>query len=565
MVTAALRPRPHIRLSPARAAFVGVLILDLLVTAFVAQQIVRLRDYPFDADEAIHANSGLSLALDLQAGDFGAFFSDFYRQGFYPPAFAPLKALAFLIFGASPLVARLFSLACLFAAALVIYAAGLKLDRERGWLIGLGAVGLTLTGQFTLVTSALVLMEAPGLLISFSLLWAYLHALEQPRAARLALVSLLLLGTFLTKYTYGLVAVATIVAMEVFSIRRLWQAETRRPARRIARRWLGLFGPFVLALIIWFAGPNKITDFINYATAQPQQAWLTLENLIFYPRSIAFHYAPSSLFALVTLAGVVWAATRWRDERLRLLLVYFAIGMLEMAINLPKNPRFIATFVPAAHVLTGALLAWLAAHWRTGWARARTGVIAIGVALAVCLASAAPALAERFAALPALMQASVETEPRVNELAGWIAAQVPATERFFLINPWDQFSEPALVWYLATQRPLRFTLPFLPWVHLEPITAESVEALKNNMRANGATYVVALEGGPYGAPIWWEYANALGAELIPIAQQDFIFEQYDVAGWVKQALLTVDGLERAMADGRYTLHIRALVYRLAQP
>ena len=149
---------------PHRVVLLVVVLLVGLVTVTIAQTIWTYRDYPFDSDEAIHANSGLAMMLDLRAGDFEAFVRTFYQQGFYSPAFSVLKAAMFLIFGASPLVGRLFSLACLPLALLMIYQASRQLDEGWGWLIGSIGVGLTLTSQPLLVESALVMMEVPGLL-----------------------------------------------------------------------------------------------------------------------------------------------------------------------------------------------------------------------------------------------------------------------------------------------------------------------------------------------------------------------------------------------------------------
>lgn len=44
-----------------RAALIVVILLDALTAIFVARQIVAYRDYPFDTDEAFHANGGLAL------------------------------------------------------------------------------------------------------------------------------------------------------------------------------------------------------------------------------------------------------------------------------------------------------------------------------------------------------------------------------------------------------------------------------------------------------------------------------------------------------------------------
>lgn len=549
------------RLDAKHTALLAVILLDIFVAVFVSRQIVAYRNYPFDTDEAFHAGGGLELALDLRAGDLGAFVADSYRQSAYPPGFSWLEAPVFLAAGASPLVARLCSLVCLLAAALILYAIGLELDDRFGWLIGLAAASLTLTAQTILAYSAMAMLEMPGLLSSFAALWAYLRAVKRPAAWRLALTSLLMALTMLVKYPYGTLVAPTIALMELLS-------GFRSPARRAGWGWL--FGPFALLMVLWFAKPYKIAAFFEYATSQPQQvALFSLENLVYYPRSIAFHFAPSPLWALLTLAGVIWAAVRWRDERVRLFLVYFVIGMVMMTAKLQKHPRFIATVVPAAHVLTGAMLAWLAARWRVGWARVKSAMILVAAALAICAGSTIPALVERFEAFPSLMQVQYQTDPRSNDLAAWIAGQVPTGQRFYLVNPWDQFSAAAMEWRLAAsgaQPVTRFADVFVPSVFLKKARPENVADLERAIRASGARYVVALEGGPEGEQVWPEYAALMSDMLEPVAHQEFTIEQWqrDLVQWIKRSLLTRDGLERAKATGRYTMHIRATVYRTRQ-
>jgi len=51
------------------------------------------------------------------------------------------------------------------------------------------------------------------------------------------------------------------------------------PRRAVERRWVWLFGPFVLVMAAWFARPYKIAAFFEYATSQSQQVSLfSLEN-----------------------------------------------------------------------------------------------------------------------------------------------------------------------------------------------------------------------------------------------------------------------------------------------
>lgn len=543
-----------------RAGWLAVILLDLLVAALVARQIVACREYVFDGDEATHANAGLALALDLRAGDWAAFAVDSYRQDMYPPAFAWLQALAFLIFGASPLVARLCSLACAFAAALFVYALGLELDETWGWLAGLAAAGMTLTAQTILVSSAMVMLEAPGLLASLATLWADVRAVKRPTAARCIITSLLMALTVLVKYPYGVVVVPAIGLAELLAALPFSPAARRAGT---ARRWLCLFGPLILAMLAWFVGPGKVQAFLHYATLQPSQVELfSLENLVYYPRSIALHFVPSPIWALLVLAGLAWAAARWRDERLRLLLVYFVLGLLVMTVKLQKNPRFIVTIVPAAHLLAGALVAGLAARWPAAGARARA---AIGGVAAALLVIAAPALAERLVAYPALMQVEYETDARAADLAEWIAAQVPAGQRVYLINPWDQFSAPALQWRLATRAAppgVRLSDSSVPSRLLKQAKDKNMQELQHAIRASGARYVVVLEGGPDGLPVWSDYAGAMAAMLTPLGQSEFTLGQWRPGTLQKlnRLWLTRGELERAQANAHYELDIQAVVY-----
>jgi hypothetical protein len=546
--------------NPNRIAVFAIVLLVGLVMAMIAHTILAYRDYPFDSDEAIHANSGLAMALDLRAGDVKAFASTFYQQAFYPPAFSVLKAMAFLIFGPSTLAARLFSLACLPAALLVIHQTGRQLDKQWGWLIGTIAVGLTLTSQPILVASAQVMMEVPGLLASFGMLWLYLKAIEEPTNRRLAGTSLMLVITFLTKYTYGVPAVATVIIMETSLLRYLL-----KPGRRdqIVKRWLWLFGPFVLSMAAWFATPHKINQFWSYATAQPANRTWNLESLLFYPRSIAYHHTPSPLFALVTLACVAWAAKHWRNPLLRLLLIYFGVGLGEMTLNFPKDPRFIATFVPAAHVLTGAMLTWYVASWRQTPLEQRWGIVILLLVLVVSLVAAVPVLAERFRTYPSLMEVAYETNPKLNDLAAWILTQIPPGERFYLINFWDQLGPWALAWYAGThevQPSTRFDDVFMPAALLSEASPEDVSALREKIHTSGVRYVVAFEGTPWGAPVWWMYADAMNDVLDPIARETFYVDLYDTGDWRKRSLLKQDEWERVKTDGRFTLQVQTTIY-----
>ena len=500
------------------AALLTVLLANLFVAIFILRQIVTHADYPFDLDEANHANGALALLLGFEAGGPDGLLHAFFEQGFYPPAFALFQFLGFAVLDVSATLARMFSLSALFFGVLVIYAICVEVDKERGWLAGIIACGATLTMLPLLINSALVMKEAPGVLVSFLFLWAYIRTFRHNTPQRLALSGALLLLVFLTKYTYGLATLATAVVVELSLLpwRRLLQHAS--PQRRLLQRPLWLFGPFLLGIIAWFAYPGNVAQFLAYVTAQPEGGLaLSLESLLFYPRSIALAQTPAPIFTLLTALSLVWSLARRRHVAVRLLLIYFLVGMAMMTLNRPQNPRFIATFVPAAHILTGLMVARLAVQpvaprpRLAGWA----------VVLAI-IAFSLPNVVERFRQYPATVNAAYETDPRLNDLAQWIQDQVPAGRRFYLINYWDQFGPQTLAWRLGQEAISRdvesdFSGVLMPGALLDPASTQKTQELRQEILESGVSYVVVLEGGPWGSPFWPHYTAALEDRLAMVA------------------------------------------------
>lgn len=539
-----------------------VLLLAAAAAFFLGRDVLAISHYPFDIDEANHALGGLSMAGALEAGDPAGFVRAFYRQDFYPPGVAWLKGLAFWAFGATTSVARLFSVGSLAAALLVIYGIGVELDRRRGWLIGLVAVVLTLTMRPLLLTAGLAMLEAPGLLASMALLYAYLLVLKRPSRSRFLLVSLLLAGTFLTKYTYGVVGIATLALAELFALLEAPGTAGARVATAVRTRWLWLFGPFFLVLLVWFARPGQAVAFLGYTrpldSAEP---WLSLDNLLFYPRSLVLHNLPSPLILPVSLAALVWAAVQWRNPRVRLLGIYFLVGMASiMLVNHPPNPRFIVTFVPALHLLTAAFVAWLVGRLQAGGGQSkvyRLGLTAVIVLFVLSL----PTAANRYRLYGSLIRAVVETSPGTAELARWIDDQVPPDAPVLLVNYWDQFGPPALAWERGANGSPLYAADFaVDGRLLVPATAVALAELEAQLTPG--SYLVLLEGGPWGVPFWPDYTAALQDRLVEHSRERFTLQYTDVADWLEDSMVTPDAWEQARSDSRYRLDITAIVYEV---
>ncbi|MBX3056836.1 MAG: glycosyltransferase family 39 protein [Anaerolineae bacterium] len=511
--------------SPAarRRAWLGlllVLVLDTAVLLFLIRHILVFQQYPFDADEANHALPAQQMALALGAGDLDGFAQLLAAQNFYPPGLTWLKALLFLFFGGTAVTARLFSAISLFLVIPVLYAICLEIDEKHGWLSGLITAALTLSMYSLLVNGALVMLETPGLLISMLALWAYLRVLKRPSPTRLLLTSLLLTLTVLTKYTYGAVTVTAVALTEL-----TLAASTFRQASRITthasqmtdhglrwQRWLWLFGPLALILLLWLARPGSLSGAVDYA--QPlagDAAWLSWRGLVYYPFSLARFETPTPLFALVNLAGLMWAAANWHNPGIRLLLLYFLGGMaLIMFINHPFNPRFIATFVPALHLLTAVMLTHLLDITRHHWPQTptwqRTAILTVAGLLLLAAWQSTHTLPDRFRQFEAALEVEYETHPALNDLADWLQSEIPPHARFFLVNPWDQFSAPALTWRLATSN--QTTWP-VPSAVLSTATPENLARFRQQLTESQAAYIVVLEGGPWGTPAWPEYTAVI--------------------------------------------------------
>ncbi len=541
---------------------IGLMVTVLVISLFLAQQIFALDQYSFDSDEALHATRGLTLAFDLRRGDIAAFLRHSNSQSVYPPGSSWLEALVFLVFGPSIITARMYSLAALVGATLVMYALGLEIDKKMGWLIGLVAVLLTLTSQAVLLNATLAMLEMPGLLISLATILAYMRAAKHNSKLGFVVTSLLLVLTVLIKYPYGIVTLGAIGLTELI---RIITDRTNLRFRALANRWIWLFLPFILLMFAWFESEDKVSDFFYYATLQPKQTdWYSLENLIYYPRSFMLHYTPSPILAIASVAGLVWAFFQWRKEEIRLILLYCIVGFFLMTLKESNSPRFILTIGPAVHLLTGAMCAWLANSWRQKDHKLRRPVIITAVILIIMFLASVPMVIERFKVLPILLAVEYETDPQANQLTEWIAEQTD-DKRLYFINPWDQFSTYAMEWHQATsgmQHGYVFGNLFVPDTRLKNYTDERAEQLEFQMRFYSTDYVVALEGGREGHQNWPQYEQSFKGILELISTKEVQLDYYDLGNWLAGSLVTRRSLEQAKEEHHQELLIRARIYKL---
>jgi len=212
-----INSQPQRRLNA--VAFILVLAIDVLLCLYLATQIRVVASLPFATDEAVHANGGLELVLDLKAGDIGGFINSVYQQAYYPPTQSLLLAPAFILFGATETTARMVGLACLFAIVLLLYAIGFELHEKYGWLVGLIAALLVLTSQPLLTESVMAMQEPVGLLFTLIALWLYIHGVKRENDRYFVAASFALIAVTLSKYLFGIYLLATFALAMLMSVK----------------------------------------------------------------------------------------------------------------------------------------------------------------------------------------------------------------------------------------------------------------------------------------------------------------------------------------------------------
>ncbi|MFT5193663.1 MAG: hypothetical protein ACI9EW_000085 [Cellvibrionaceae bacterium] len=552
------------------APYIVLGITLAIVAISLRRVIVAYQDYPYFFDEAIHANGGLALAVDVWNRNLLGFLQTFYSQGFYPPTFSVFKAFAYVFFGPTTLVARSFSLLSLIIGQLVIFFfarqvyKNTEIDKfasvKGGW-VGLTAVLLTLTSLPLLNASTQVMLEAPSLLISFVFLWLYFQSFIVEKASRRQLVStsLVLVAVFLTKYTYGLAMVGTVGLMELSFID--WRGSDTIFAKIKGKlnRWLWLVAPFVVCLLIWLGTSYKFGEFFGYITAQPNEAQWSWEQLVFYPRNIVFQQLPSPLFGAVSLLGLGWGLTKWNRPGIRLLLIYFGVGMLEMLLNFPKIPRFITTFLPAAHMLTGLMLVsilwqkkWNTLHWILA------GITGLSLLWAV------PVLFGRYSTLKPLMQAQMKTAPAVNDIPQWVDEQIPDDSRFYIVNFFELVNMESLAWGMIAdggKRSGEFEDYHMPGGLLKEPTAENIEAFRQDVLKSDVDFILVIEGGDWGRG-WPAYDRNLSDLVEYHAHREFPIEVVN-----RPYLLWTTMIDQSVADyvldhEKGVFNLKLLIYKV---
>jgi len=487
-------------------------------------------DSPPDFDEAIHLLPALQVAEDMHRLDFAGFLRHSYAQdeiAAYPFLHSWLVAPFFLLRQPGLALARAASVVFLCLSVITIFfLAGGLVEKDWRWLAGLIGAGMTLAALPLWAFASLAYLEAAGLLVSLCALLSLIKAGPgHGHPGWLVAASLFTAGALFTKYSFGLFVLGGIVLSEALGCalaRRAWP-----------RRWLYLFGPCAVTALLWFANPAKLARLWAYAHAQhPTMPVWSAESLLFYPHTLARHYAPGPLSLGLLLAGIGLGLWRIRDPRCRAVLCYLLIGLALVTRVPQKDLRFAYTVAPAALALAGAaaaqIVAWLARRLHPRALRysvAALIVLLLGVETRTAVA--------RLSYLNAAQEAVTACTPDTRRAYQFIIAHtLERGVRPYILDPWHLFNPYALAWeYYVQSSHTAATYDFqLASGGLVPEpTPENLDRLMQALRSQGVGVLVSIDGSPAGTYTGWQAIEPLWArgEIEWLASS----ERYTLVAW----------------------------------
>ncbi len=323
-----------------------------LVVGWAIFNYMILPSGPFGWDQAAHSVIASLVAQDISDGNWLAFFYDLYRQVYWPPIHPFLLGTTFAIGGVNPIIARSLSLLLFLGSALLIYFAGLKLNKERGYRTAFITTVLFLTSTGLLPFAGQVMLEMTAVFFFILTLLLFFHIDDKSSSWLRIALGLVLVTTYLAKSNYGILLFITLFIELLIEAR--W-----RPRKFFSRANLVIALPVIILLAIWFAYPVKILRTwaalvnIPFGVAEPY----SIEGLLFYPK--ALWQSSGHLFFMVLFVAslILVIIKKYRDKNLRFLVLLIIFQLIIAQLHQTKVARHILTVLPPFFLLTGYVLA----------------------------------------------------------------------------------------------------------------------------------------------------------------------------------------------------------------
>jgi len=416
-----------------RIAFLFVAGASLAAAWLVCRRLIPAFG-PMGWDESIHALYGLIIADDLRRLDWLSLLYDTYRQVYWPPLHSWLSGMFFLFDGPTDFAARATSAACMAVMPPLLYLTARQLSPKHGVTAGILAAWLAITSPAILRYSSLCLLEMPGLTaVALTLFFWTQLTTRQTSARRYMLVGLGILACFFAKTNYGILLGLALVVSEIVGSRDGFR-------KLLTKRYFFIGLPVVATLALWFAYPAKLLETWELLVSKPWgvEESYGVEGLLYFPR--AFVKLSGSAWVAIAYAACVLAGFwRWRDPRIRLLVVLvtlqFAIGELHHT----KLSRHLLPIYPAIFLLAGLSGA---ACWH-GLLGSRAGIRLWAGRLVVVAAAIHSATLPWHVPLPLVT-------PSYRDLAREIAPVIKRPGIGLAVIPWDVCS-PCVEWLLVSE------------------------------------------------------------------------------------------------------------------
>ena len=300
---------------------------------------------------------------------YGSWFveNDAWNPLFIAPVFTVLEYLSFAAFGVGVRQARLVSELAGVASVLLL---ALGVRRMAGASAGLLAGGLLATNYVYVMYNRAAIMEATMVAFMVAAWYCYVRAQQRPLWGGLAGVCALL--AFFTKAAaaFFVAALAFDAAFAVVRSTILARSAAGQtdPAgddreRRAGLATLAGLAAAGLAALALFVGPNwESYRFYNWQMSVTRKPAYSLDALMdrasWFP---VLHDLFTRMWFVIVVAtiGALTALVRWREMRApeRLVIVWLALGTIELVIHDVGNERRFVFFIPALIALAATVLA----------------------------------------------------------------------------------------------------------------------------------------------------------------------------------------------------------------